>query len=554
MTQHDPNFQPQDIRLGEAGFRWRDGCLLGPDGVELPLRAKSQKMLAVLLAEQGRILSKDRLSDLIWPDTVATDESIARCISDIRKALGDDGHDIVQTFPKQGYRINVTRSEAAVKASPAPRRMAVLASVGALAALVLLAVYVFNARPQEAGSEIAGVTPTELREAVAIIPFSASNETDRFLAAGLSDDLEIHLAEMSGIKIVAQVQSDGVENTTPNLLDTARLLDARYLVHGSVRQLEDNVSLSVRLIDGIDGSTIWADRHEGSRAGLMTFRDDLPEALLAAMSVTLSERDRQRLALTDTEDPEAFEEVMHARREISTFTYEGSLAAERHLLRAVAGDPAYARAYAELASAYAIRLENDWSVISDADSEKAFFFAERALELDPGLWFAHYALGRLHSVAPGGDTEAALTHLREAMSLQPDNDDPRAYFAIVLAMSGDLEDGLAIFDGIMATHPQPPFWYHLGQANILQHLGRNVEAETAILRCLEQMPNSPYCLRLQIAILARLGRLDDAEWAIAEYAILGHDVSLEAMMKSALETDVRMKEYLRESYELAGIE
>lgn len=68
------------------------------------------------------------------------------------------------------------------------------------------------------------------------------------------------------------------------------------------------------------------------------------------------------------------------------------------------------------------------------------------------------------------------------------------------------------------------------------------------------MPNSPYCLRLQIAILARLGRLDDAEWAIAEYAILGHDVSLEAMMKSALETDVRMKEYLRESYELAGIE
>lgn len=559
MTQNDPEFHADEVRLGVAGFRWRDGRLLGPDGQERVLRAKSQKMLSVLLAERGRILSKDRLSDLVWPGTVATDESIARCIADIRKALHDDGHDIVQTFPKQGYRLNVapqaTASQPAV-AAHRPGRMALTAAVFALALIALGAYSVMAPRlPDMSAPTLAGVArAAQLREAVVILPFSASQDADRFLAAGLADDLEIHLAEMSGITIVSQALSGTIASGSQGPVEIARSLDARYLIHGTVRQHGADISLSIQLIDGVEGATLWADRYEGSRTGLMAFRNALPQALVSAMSIELNERDRQRLSQSDTDNAAAFEEVMRARREISAFTYEGNLSAERHLRRAIMLDTTYARAYAELASAFAIRFENDWSIISDADSDKAFYFGERALAEDPDLWFAHYALGRLHSVAPGGNTDAALRHLRQAMSLQPDNDDPRAYYAIILAMSGDLDNGLAIFESIMATHPQPPFWYHLGHANILQHLRRHDEAEQAIRKCLQQMPNSPYCLRLQIAILARLGRIDDAEWVIEEYAILGHDVTLSAMMKSALETDPDMKAYLLASYAMAGIE
>jgi hypothetical protein len=68
------------------------------------------------------------------------------------------------------------------------------------------------------------------------------------------------------------------------------------------------------------------------------------------------------------------------------------------------------------------------------------------------------------------------------------------------------------------------------------------------------MPNSPYCLRTQIAVMARLGRLDDATWATEEYAILGHEVSLEALMKGALERDAALRSHLEESYRLVGIE
>ena len=286
----------------------------------------------------------------------------------------------------------------------------------------------------------------------------------------------------------------------------------------------------------------------------MGFRDTLPEALVEAMSIELNARDKQRLGLKDTEDPMALQDFMTARAEISTFTYEGSLAAEQHLRRAIARDPEYARAYAELASVFAIRMENNWVVLSTADEDKAFYFANEAVRMDEGLWFAHYALGRLHSTARIGDTQSALAHLRQAMSLQPANDDPRAYFAIVTALSGNLDDGLVILESVIATHPQPPFWYHLGLANVQFHQKQYASALEAIADCLAQMPTSPYCLRTQIAILARLDRIEDAEWAAEEYAILGHEVSLVALMQTAIESDPALRSHLETSYRLAGIE
>jgi WD40 repeat protein/class 3 adenylate cyclase len=45
----------------------------------------------------------------VWPDTFVTDDSLTQCIADIRRALGDDEHAIVETFPKRGYRLNADR-------------------------------------------------------------------------------------------------------------------------------------------------------------------------------------------------------------------------------------------------------------------------------------------------------------------------------------------------------------------------------------------------------------------------------------------------------------
>ncbi len=80
------------------------------EGKAVDLRSQSAEVLSVLAARPGEIVSKDALMQAVWPHTFVTDDSLTQCIADIRRALGDDAHVIVETFPKRGYRLNADPS------------------------------------------------------------------------------------------------------------------------------------------------------------------------------------------------------------------------------------------------------------------------------------------------------------------------------------------------------------------------------------------------------------------------------------------------------------
>ena len=91
------------------------------EGKAVNLRSQSAEVLSVLAVRAGEIVSKDALMQAVWPDTFVTEDSLTQCISDIRRALGDDGHLIVETFPKRGYRMNAD-SLGAANPTPQPAR------------------------------------------------------------------------------------------------------------------------------------------------------------------------------------------------------------------------------------------------------------------------------------------------------------------------------------------------------------------------------------------------------------------------------------------------
>jgi DNA-binding winged helix-turn-helix (wHTH) protein len=62
--------------------------------------------LALLVREQGRLVSKDRFLDEVWRGVPVTDEALTQCIKTLRKQLGDDAARprFIETVPKHGYR------------------------------------------------------------------------------------------------------------------------------------------------------------------------------------------------------------------------------------------------------------------------------------------------------------------------------------------------------------------------------------------------------------------------------------------------------------------
>ena len=62
-------------------------------------------VLACLIEQPGRLLTRDEFMHRVWRDRVVVDEALTRCISVLRQAFGDRRpHRVVQTLPKRGYR------------------------------------------------------------------------------------------------------------------------------------------------------------------------------------------------------------------------------------------------------------------------------------------------------------------------------------------------------------------------------------------------------------------------------------------------------------------
>ena len=116
MSRKPPEIDPKSaetITFRGFVFLTKSKELRTVEGKAVDLRSQSAEVLSVLAARPGEIVSKDALMQAVWADTFVTDDSLTQCITDIRRALGDDEHVIVQTFPKRGYRLNADPLHAA---------------------------------------------------------------------------------------------------------------------------------------------------------------------------------------------------------------------------------------------------------------------------------------------------------------------------------------------------------------------------------------------------------------------------------------------------------
>ena len=94
--------QFSDFTADLAGGRlWRGG-------IELQLRPKSFEVLSFLLSNPGRVVTKDEILQEVWREVFVTDDSLIRCISEIRSALGDADQHLIRTVAKRGYVLDAS--------------------------------------------------------------------------------------------------------------------------------------------------------------------------------------------------------------------------------------------------------------------------------------------------------------------------------------------------------------------------------------------------------------------------------------------------------------
>lgn len=80
--------------------------MLSRDDAAIPLTPKALTLLMTLVENRGRVMQKDELMRLVWPDTIVEEANLSQTIFVLRKVLGDgvDGMQYIATAPRLGYR------------------------------------------------------------------------------------------------------------------------------------------------------------------------------------------------------------------------------------------------------------------------------------------------------------------------------------------------------------------------------------------------------------------------------------------------------------------
>lgn len=78
-----------------------ENLLLSRDQQAVDIRHNEAKVLALLLTNSDKVLSKETILSSVWQDKVVSDQAVFQNISHLRNLIGNDA---IKTFPKRGYQ------------------------------------------------------------------------------------------------------------------------------------------------------------------------------------------------------------------------------------------------------------------------------------------------------------------------------------------------------------------------------------------------------------------------------------------------------------------
>jgi adenylate cyclase len=327
------------------------------------------------------------------------------------------------------------------------------------------------------------------------------------------------LSKISGLFIIARNSTFAYKGKSPDIQQVAKELGVRYVLEGSIRKASGRVRINAQLIDAATGGHLWADRYDGDLKDVFALQDEVTQKIVSALAIELSTGEQQRLSQPAPANPEAYDMLLRGLEKLRRFTQETNAEAKEFFHKAIALDPAYARAYADIALSHSLDILFGWTGAPENHLAKAFEFAKTALSLDESIPQVHFALASVYRSMLEFDKSIAAG--KRSVELDPNYADGYAQLAQSLIYAGLVEEGVSAIVKAMRLNPRHPAFYVwiLGHAHFMAR--RYDSAIVEFKKVLNRNPDFPGARRTLAASYAHQGRLEEAAWEIDE--ILARD-------------------------------
>ena len=316
-------------------------------------------------------------------------------------------------------------------------------------------VYRLRMQPNAPVSEVSGTIELPDKPSIAVLPFvnMSGDSEQEYFADGITEDIITDLSKISGLFVIARNSSFSYKGKQVKVQHVAKDLGVRYVLEGSVRRAGDRIRVTAQLIDGKTEQHLWAERYDRDLKDIFSVQDEVTQKVVSELAVTLKASEEERLIRKHTENFEAYDTFLRARREASAVAIkEKQLKALELCEKVVELDPKFAGGYtlASIILSRAIRL--GFSASPSEDLAKAFELAQKAVTVDDTFLSSYPALASVY--LSRGQHDDALATMREAVEILPGNSATLLWLGFYLVWVGRGEEAILAIKKAQELNPK----------------------------------------------------------------------------------------------------
>jgi serine/threonine protein kinase/Flp pilus assembly protein TadD len=395
---------------------------------------------------------------------------------------------------------------------------------------------------QAVRSDIENAGKAGKTKAIALLPFeniSPDRESDYF-SDGLTEELILSLSKLKNMRVVSRTSTMQYKDTKKDIKTIGRELGARYILEGSVRKFQDDLRITVQLVDVENDAQLWAAKYKGKLQDIFDIQEQVAEQIVDALMVKLSPSEKVVLTKRSTENAEALDYYMRGRKALYRRSKTDINTAVQFFQKAIELDRRYATAYAGLGEAYAT-LYQDFernalyldkaveashkalmydSTLSEAFAalgiayfnkhmhEEALEVGRKAIELDPNNYIAFWILGRIYHTS---DQDAqAVEVYKKCIDLNPEFYSAHVDLYYAYEKVGEEEKRKETFEKVLRVIPEylgnhpDDGRAHMFLGTFLAQAGRIEEAKLEAEKAINLNPADPLMLYNSACFYSRI--------------------------------------------------
>ncbi len=314
--------------------------------------------------------------------------------------------------------------------------------------------------PMEVASVEKMAFPLPDKPSIAVLPFEnmSGEPKQEYFSDGLTDQIINGLSKIPNLFVISRNSTFTYKGKPVKVQQVSEELGVRYVLEGGVQKAGDRIRITAQLIDAIKGHHVWSERYDRVLEDIFAIQDDITLEIAKAMRIELIEGEQARLwHRGTTTNLKAYEKVLEGMSYNYRYTKEDNTRARQLFEQAIALHSGYANAYSMVGWTHWNDARFGW-VESRAKSMKmAFKYAQKAIELDDTLDYAHTLIGGIYLLKR--QYEKNIAQAERAISLNPNGAHNNIFMAGALGCSGRWEESIGFAEKAMRLAPFPPTYY-----------------------------------------------------------------------------------------------